>query len=279
MKERIVLQLEELESRLKALRGLVSASSAEFVSRKGLKAAAKEIAIIWFEKIEKNLTPSFQITPETVAVYHELFSKLLSFSQSAIVRKKTYINTLNKITSGFNKDIFLPVLKFGEATKLVSLSNLLELVNSSEKEYLKEAVTCAQHGHYRASIVLGWCAAIDRMQKMVRKKGFKEFSRKSKELHGIKEGRYKRFGKKLSITNMSELQSTVFDNDLLWILEYWGIIDANEHDRLSICFTMRNNCAHPSEAPLTEENLLSFFSDLNKIVFSNPKFAVEVSHL
>jgi len=35
---------------------------------------------------------------------------------------------------------------------------------------------------------------------------------------------------------------------------------------------MRNNCAHPGEAPLTEENLASIFSDLNVIIFHNPDF-------
>ena len=52
----------------------------------------------------------------------------------------------------------------------------------------------------------------------------------------------------------------------------WELIDANQHERLSICFTMRNNAAHPGEATITEPNLLSAFSDLKTIVFDNPKF-------
>jgi hypothetical protein len=86
-------------------------------------------------------------------------------------------------------------------------------------------------------------------------------------------GRYKRFPKSFDIGSLAELQ-TVFDTDILWIIEYWGLIDTNEHDRLEICFTMRNNAAHPGEAPITEPNLLSFYSDLKTMVFDNFDFTL-----
>jgi hypothetical protein len=86
------------------------------------------------------------------------------------------------------------------------------------------------------------------------------------------EGRFKRFQKSFGVNSLSELRATVFDTDLLWVLEYWELIDANQHERLSICFTMRNNAAHPGEAPITDVNLASAFSDLKNIIFDNPKF-------
>lgn len=43
-------------------------------------------------------------------------------------------------------------------------------------------------------------------------------------------------------------------------------------ERPSICFMMRSNSAHLGEAPITEENLGSFYSDLKGLVFDNPKF-------
>ena len=48
-------------------------------------------------------------------------------------------------------------------------------------------------------------------------------------------GRFKFFTKKLSIQSRSESQ-TVFDTDLLWVLEYLGLIDNNQHQRLRHCF-------------------------------------------
>jgi hypothetical protein len=51
------------------------------------------------------------------------------------------------------------------------------------------------------------------------------------------------------------------------------VIDANQHARLRSCFELRNHSAHPGEAPVTDYNLLSFFSDIIEIVLKNPKFA------
>lgn len=145
-------------------------------------------------------------------------------------------------------------------------------VEDKERIYLTEAVGCANNGFFRAAVVLGWSAAVHRMHKIVQKKGFDEFSKQSKELSRINEGRYKRFTKSVTIHNLSELQANVFDKDLLWILEYWGLIDSNQHDRLSICFTMRNNAGHPGEASISPENLLSFYSDVKNYVFDNENF-------
>jgi hypothetical protein len=161
------------------------------------------------------------------------------------------------------------------AGKIVSVSHLakiLENATEEEKGYLEEALGCAGNGFFRASVVLGWCAAVHRMHKTVERLGFDEFNKKSDEMNKITDGRFKRFKKSFTVHSLSELRATVFDSDLLWVLEYWQLIDANQHDRLSICFTMRNNSGHPGEAPVTEENLASFYSDLKAFVFDNAKF-------
>jgi hypothetical protein len=69
----------------------------------------------------------------------------------------------------------------------------------------------------------------------------------------------------------------VFDAVILWIVEGMGLIDSNQHTRLASCFDMRNQAAHPGEAPSTEYNLLSFFSDIKEIVLANPKFMLQKS--
>jgi hypothetical protein len=60
----------------------------------------------------------------------------------------------------------------------------------------------------------------------------------------------------------------------LWVTEGMGLIDSNQHTRLRSCFEMRCHCAHPGEAPITEYNLMSMFSDIQQIVLENPKFAL-----
>jgi hypothetical protein len=37
---------------------------------------------------------------------------------------------------------------------------------------------------------------------------------------------------------------------------------------------MRNNAAHPGEAPISPENLASFYSDINSFIFQNPKLSL-----
>ena len=86
------------------------------------------------------------------------------------------------------------------------------------------------------------------------------------------------FNKKYNVQNLTDLRMTVFDNDLLWVLEFLGAIDGSQHERLEICFTMRNTCAHPGETTVSQENILSFFSDLDTLVFNNPRFKIEVEH-
>ena len=142
-----------------------------------------------------------------------------------------------------------------------------------EGEYLDEAQRCLTVNGLRACVVLGWCATIARIHKKIEELGYDRFNQATVEMAGKATGRFKFFTKKLSIQSRSELQ-TVFDTDLLWVLEYLGLIDNNQHQRLRHCFEFRNNSAHPGLAPIKGENLYSFYSDISEIVLKNEKFAV-----
>lgn len=78
-------------------------------------------------------------------------------------------------------------------------------------------------------------------------------------------GRFKPFTKVYVVESRSELQR-IFDTDILVILEYLQLIDSNQHARLRHCFDLRNPSAHRGQAPITGENLYSFFSDITQIV-------------
>ena len=84
-------------------------------------------------------------------------------------------------------------------------------------------------------------------------------------------GRYKKFNQVQSVNSIGEIRG-VFDTIVLWIVEGIGLIDSNQHTRLRSCFDIRCQSAHPGDARITSFNLLSFFSDLDQIVFSNTKF-------
>lgn len=273
-KETILKDLCKVETSLDQLNKDLTRSGIKYISRKGTQQAVQSITTKWFEEIEP-IIHQFGVLEETRKKYNRLFSQLLELSLK-VSWKKTYLKIIEQILSDFKKHFILVVMKsVGQITSTADFAKILENVTEKEKEYLNEALGCARHRFFRGSIILAWSAAINRMQRLVEKLGLNEFNRKSKEMKNISSGRFKRFNKSFNVHSLSELRATVFDRDLLWILEYWGLIDSNQHERLSICLTMRNNAAHPGEAPISEVNLASAFSDLKNIVFDNPQFRLD----
>ena len=238
-----------------------------------IKQKCEKSSLLWFEQLEPSLN-DFQIEISVVNSYHDLFDQLLRISVSGS-RVKIYLELISSILTSFKKDITLEVMKSSSQIKQFNqLEDILKNVSDKERQYFTEALGCANNGFFRAAVVLGWSAAIHRIQQIIEQNGFDIFNEKSREMKDIEEGRYKRFKKVFTVHNMAELQSTVFDTDLLWILEYWELIDSNQHDRLSICFTMRNNAGHPGQAIISPENLLSFYSDLKNYIFDNENFTL-----
>lgn len=263
--------LDGLEGELKHLNNSLTQSGVRFVTGKEAQQKTRIITQRWFETIEPSLA-LFGIPESVRNKYHQFFTSLLTLSMKPSW-KKTYQKIITQILTDVKDDIVVNVIKCaGQIFSTVELSKITENVTAKEKEYLDESIGCAGNGFFRGSMVLVWSATIHRIHKVIEKLGFDEFNKKSQEMKNIHEGRFKRFNKSFNIHSLSELEATVFDTDLLWVLEYWNLIDANQHERLSICFTMRCNAAHPGEAPITDLNLASVFSDLKRIIFDNPKF-------
>ena len=259
-----------IEDSLKELRSEVQQIKTKNVNRKPIYAEAREVSRKWFDELEPSLA-KFGLAEDVRKKYHDRFTHLVQLSVRTSVRT-TYLKALDEIIPGLKDEILVPVMiSAGRTVSISHLAKILEAASEEEKEYLEEALGCASQGYMRASIVLGWSAAVHRMHKAIEKFGFEEFTKKSEELKTVSEGRFKRFKKSIPVHSLGDLRLT-FDSDLLWVFEFMGWIDPNQHERLSICFTMRNNSGHPGEAPITEENLASFYSDLKTMVFDNPKF-------
>lgn len=275
MKDSFLNLLEEIETSIKSLKGFIKFNKGEFISKKAITDLSKDTSRKWFEEVEPSLKTIFSIDDQIIQRYHGYFDKLLKLSLASKSRKSSYSLLIESLLTNFKSDLIAPVVKCSpRITRFSSLFFILEHVTEKEGEYLEEAIKCANLGFLRASVILGWCAAISRIHDSVEKMGFETFNKKSEEMKEKKDGRFKRFGKSFKVYSNSELSSQVFDNDLLWVIEYMGLIDSNQHDRLSLCFTMRNNSAHPGDAPITEPNVHSFYSDLDEIIFNNEKFKI-----
>jgi hypothetical protein len=148
-----------------------------------------------------------------------------------------------------------------------------KVLDAAERSFIEEAIVCINHNASRAAIVLGWCAAIHRLRKRVEAVGFPAFNAASTRLKALTSGKYKHWKKEFTITSFGELQTTIFDTDLIIALEGMGLIDGPQAQRLGSCFEWRCHSAHPGDAPIGEPHVVAFFNDIVEIVLANPKFA------
>jgi hypothetical protein len=266
--------LTTLHEDLKALSKAVKAETTERIAKGSIRAEALRLGQSWFSTVQP-ASAGGPISAETLAGYSKDFERLVKIS-SPNNRKDSYIDTLDALTKRFKADLVMPMQTAppsptGPPSVFASLFSSLG-TSDIDDAYLKEAVECARAGFIRASAVMGWCAAVARLRRTVEKEGFAKFNAASAKMTSQTQGRFKRFNKTQSVASLSDLQM-VFDTDMLWILEGMGLLESNQHDRLRSCFELRNHSAHPGEAPVTNYNLLSFFSDIIEIVLKNPKFS------
>ena len=270
----MLAQLKTFLEDLKALRKDLKAEKVARVAKRGLRARAEQIGSRWFGDFSSALCQSSGISTDVLEKYTQGCGRLIALSSPNNL-KKSYIETLDALIKPFRNELILTVQRGSSASpSLVLLHNILgTLPDAQESEYLKEAISCAQRGFFRAAVVLGWCATVDRVHHRIEGLGFTQFNVTSVQMAGQQKGRFKRFKSPQNVTSLSELRE-VFDTIVLWVIEGMGMIDSNQHTRLLSCFDMRCQCAHPGEASVTEFNLMSFFSDINQIVFQNTMFKI-----
>lgn len=266
---------------IKVAKSILKKSTAVQVSSKSEIETYGTLSARWFELFSKELI-HFGVSAEIIEKYDKLFRGVLKLTGSNS-RRSSYVKLFNDISSGFNDDIVLFLQtdavekgspdrqQFEEEVKTI----LDKVSDADENKYLAEALGCWKNGYLKGATILIWCAAIDRIHKVIEQIGFSKFNNISSQMKAQTSGRFKKFKKEFSVQTISEMRSTVFDNDLLWILEGMQLIDANQRTRLASCFDMRCHSGHPGEAPITKYNVLSCFSDIVEIVLANPTFEIK----
>ena len=277
--QEIIQTAKSLWEEIKAARLRLKKSQAVQVSSKKEKNTYALISSKWFDSLSKKL-PAYGIQKELLAKYDTAFKGILRLSD-ATNRRSSYIKLFDEIFEGFNEDIVLFLQtdatvpededhhEYGDEVKKL----LDKVTDDAENEYLKEALGCWESGYLKGATVLLWCAAIDRIHRVIEKVGFEQFNNVSKQMKNQTSGRFKRFSKDFSIQSLSELQ-TVPDGDVLWVIEGMQLIDSNQKTRLTSCFDMRCHSGHPGSAPITKYNVISCFSDIVEIILTNPAFSL-----
>ncbi|MGB8279148.1 MAG: hypothetical protein WCF20_14625 [Methylovirgula sp.] len=272
MKDQLLALTRQQVVDLMALQKSIKAAPADRIRQKPLLSTGGAIARQWFDVIKPALDKA-AFSPATTSAFSKRFEDLLLMSRGQPM-KNAYIRVINENLAAYKTEIIhqIEIGSFSSSTGL-SITPYVEGLPSDEGEFLDEAQRCLSVNALRGCIVLGWCATISRIHNKIADIGFARFNRATEEMAAKTVGRFKPFNKKFSVESVSELQR-VFDTELLWVLEYMTLIDSNQHQRLRHCFEFRNNSAHPGLAPITGENLYSFFSDITQIVLKNEKFAI-----
>jgi hypothetical protein len=273
MKTQLVATLKSHCRELVSLGRAVSAVRTRQVEKSDVKLAAHALARRWFDEI-KPLLDTAQAPAETTSGFSALFENLLKTSRIRAT-KSTYAGLISQLVPKYENEL-IHAAEIGAFNSVASLSiaPYLEGLPTDEGDYLDEAQRCLSVKALKGCIVLGWCATISRIHSRIAQIGYDRFSSATEEMAEKNYGRFKPFKKKHKVDSLSELQR-IFDTDILWVLEYLELIDGNQHQRLRFCFELRNNSAHPGQAPIEPENVYSFYSDITKIVLRNPKFAID----
>jgi hypothetical protein len=259
----------------KTFRAKVKALRSRTVGQTLIRKEAEEIGSEWCNSICPQLKANGGFDSELLATYTTQFERLIKLSAPSN-RRSSYLLVLDSATKHFREHFILPVQQ-GKIEIALARSSfdefLARIATMDEGEYFKEALSCARNTYFRAATVMGWCAAIDRIHRKVDESGVARFNVVSAQMASQQSGRFKKFNQTQNVKSLSDLRE-VFDTTILWVIEGMGLIDSNQHTRLRSCFEMRCHAAHPGEAPMTEYNLLSFFSDIEQIILSNPTFTL-----
>ncbi len=275
MKADLLAKLRAFEEDLRQLRKEVKAVSIKTVNSKALREQAEALATRWVEELRSPLEHKFKIDTVTIQETSEMMKHLHVLSRPSNL-KISYLKILDSALDGFKDKFILPIQQTSMVVESVfDLQKFVSgLPDGDESEYLKEAIDCANSNFKKAAIVMGWCAAIDRIQKKIQVVGFAAFKSASTQMKQQTSGKHKRFTKEFKITTLGELQA-VFDSDLIRVCEGMQLLDSNEADRLiDMDFQWRNHSARPGNAPIEDAHLVAFFTDINNIILTNPKFAL-----
>ena len=266
--------LQTFHEDLKALRRALKSETNPQVAKKSLRQEAERLGRQWFKDIEPELQRRSTFPAETLKRYATGCERLIKLSAPNNLCT-SYLEAIDALVKPMRSELIVPLQASPEnrSSPTVFESFVASLKDPEESAYFQEAIDCAKHGFLRAAAVMAWCAAIDRIHKKIEMLGFSSFNVTSAHMASQQKGRFKRFSQTQSVTSLSELRE-VFDTNVLWIVEGMGLVDSNQHTRLRSCFEMRCHCAHPGEAPITEYNLMSLFSDVQQIVLENPRFAL-----
>jgi hypothetical protein len=151
-----------------------------------------------------------------------------------------------------------PRLELPQAAAIASLRRASSGISSQHaKEFIDEAIGCAEASFHRAAIVLSWVGAIRVMQEHVVTNRLSDFNTEALR-------RDTRWRPARTADDLSRLK----EYDFLQILEAISVIGKSVKAELEGCLKLRNGCGHPSSLQVSENRTASHIESLVLNVFS-----------
>jgi hypothetical protein len=134
------------------------------------------------------------------------------------------------------------------------LKDLLpKILDKNQRIFLGEAITCAEKGLKRASIIMTWVFVMDYMQEFIIVNKKTEFNVALLRRTDVR---------RLSQINTKDNFEDIKESILLEIMRSAGIITAGVFKILNEKLDIRNTCAHPSDIFIHESKAVNFIEDL-----------------
>ncbi len=271
MKAAIIEKLKSFKADLESLRRDVRGNKASTINKSEICSKADALAMQWTNEFGDHLKQFDKLPEQTITDMNENMSMLFRLSQQSN-RKTSYARVLDAAYRRFNARFIVPISQSTTVVKVKFDFHKLfpNLSDSQESEYMKEAIGCANAGYFRAAVVVGWCAAMDRIHDHVRALGVEKINDALRVMREAKHGKFKQVKNAPPITALGEVQE-ITDRNLIFLILRLGLVDAKQADRLLEHLNHRNQSAHPGNAPVGEDLLNHFFPGIGEIIFNNPK--------
>lgn len=265
----MIEKLKRFKVDLNSLRKGVRNNEVETINKLNIRSKAETLAMQWANELRDHLKQFDKLPEQTIRDMNENMSALFRLSQQSN-RKVSYTRVLDAACRAFDARFVVPISQSSTVAKVnFDFRGLFpNLSDSQESEYMQEAIGCANAGYFRAAIVMGWCAAMNRIHGHVQELGIEKINENLRVLREAKHGKFKQVKNAPSISVLGEVQE-ISDRNLILLILRLGLVDAKQVDRLIEHLNHRNQSAHPGDAPVGEDLLNHFFSDIGEIIFNN----------
>jgi hypothetical protein len=152
--------------------------------------------------------------------------------------------------------------RYGQRESTVQVTKLLadlpqQVPDLAQRTFLDEALTCFQHGAFRAAMVMAWNLAYHHLCDFVLKKKLAEFNQRWPLNYA---GHHKNAPKQ--IAKMEDFADELKESEVIAICASARIVTGDMQKVLNVGLQRRNTAAHPSSATITPLQAEAHIEDL-----------------